>query len=397
MKKNNGFIFIILFILLLSIGIICINATKTKPVNTLFVIQNNIKPIVFACDNGQKDKPKHATNGGNFIDSFSNLLSNKNKTKADNTKVMIGGQTIGMTFDTEGAIVIGLNEFLTINGLASPAIENDISIGDVIIEINDKKIYNSASLSETLQSLGDNKFKLKTKRGSIYIEKEISAKYDIISKTYKLGLWVKDSSSGIGTVTFIKEDGTFASLGHPVVDSKTGEIIKVENGSIYNCQLLSIEKGEKGKAGELRGIINNQNKIGTIYQNNKYGVYGKFTPIYPFAPNSKIIEIAETDEVCTGKASIYCSIDNGTPQEYEIEIIKTSPQNTIEDKGLVIRVTDNRLIELAGGIVQGMSGSPIIQNNKLVGAITHVFINDPTKGYGIYADWMLKTLENIQK
>jgi len=381
MKKNNVYFFLIIFLLLIGIGIICINLAKTKPTNILLD-----KKLVLASSVNANSKE-------DFLESFSNLLTNKPKNNIKNQKVILGGQAIGMSFDTEGAMVIGLNEFLSQEGLVSPAIENEILIGDIIMEIDGKKIFNSSELAETIQKICDKKFTIKIKRGSFIIEKVMNAKYDIVSKNFKLGLWVKDASSGIGTVTFSDLNGNFASLGHPVIDNKTGQIIKSNGGGVYTCQILSIEKGEKGKAGELRGVINNQEKIEEIYENNNYGIYGKF---YKDNANPAIeIEVANPDEVKPGKATIYCTLDKGIPQEYEIEIIKASPQNDINDKGIIIRVTDKKLIDLAGGIVQGMSGSPIIQNGKLVGAVTHVFVNDPTKGYGIYSAWMLEVLKNI--
>ena len=247
-----------------------------------------------------------------------------------------------------------------------------------------------------MQEIGGKEVKIKVKHGQIVQEKNIKPDFDVISKTYKLGLWVKDAGSGIGTLTFVEDNGYFGSLGHPVVDSKTGEILKVNSGSVYTCKILSIEKGISGKAGELRGIIENQNKIGDIITNNKFGVYGKMDSGQYGGSGEKLIQVASADEVKPGKAKIICTLDSGIPKEYEIEIVKAVSQNKVQDKGMVIHVTDKNLLELTGGIVQGMSGSPIIQNGKLVGAVTHVFVNDPTRGYGIYAEWMLDAVDKIK-
>lgn len=395
MKRNNGLFLFLLLAFIIGIGVICINICKIKPANMNF-FNSNSRDTVYASsgfvgscsDNEQKI---------NFSDTFTGLLFSKKNSQL-NTKVYLGGQAIGMSFDAEGAVVIGINEFLSAEGLVSPAIESDIVIGDIITEIDGKKITNSSMLTEILQSIGGKTIQIKTKRGSVFLEKEITSKYDIVSKTYKLGLWVKDASSGIGTVSFIMQNGEFASLGHPVVDSKNGNIVNADGGGIYTCNILSIVRGERGKAGELRGVIDNHNKIGEIYQNNKFGVYGYFFDNQKQIYDKKnLIDIAAADEVTPGKATILCTLDDSVPQEYEIEIIKASSQNNIQDKGLVLRVVDKRLLDLTGGIVQGMSGSPIIQNGKLVGAVTHVFVNDPTKGYGIYSEWMLRTLNNLPK
>ena len=396
MKKNNTLILIVLFVTIVAIGFMCFSFVDTKPATATFFRQNTSrKDTVLTCFSSNASF--HREEKKSFSDSFSQLIF-ANRLKTLNTQVFLGGQAIGMSFDKEGAVVIGLNEFLSNEGLVSPAMESDIAIGDVIIEIDGKKICNSSELTEILQTIGERTVSIKCMRGSVLEEKTVTLKYDIISKTYKLGLWVKDAGSGIGTVSFILQNGKFASLGHPVIDSKTGKIIQANGGGIYTCKILSIQKGVKGSAGELRGVIDGQNKIGEIYQNNNFGVYGKFYESQTQLDyKQRSIEIASTDEVVPGKATIVCTLEKGEPKEYEIEIIKPSAQNNVQEKGLIIRITDKRLIDLCGGIVQGMSGSPIIQNNKLVGAVTHVFVNDPTKGYGIYSEWMLETLNDLSK
>ena len=390
MRKNNGYIFIILFAIFVGLATISVFVSKLVPVSVNKLVKNNDISYVIASTDSKQSKQVVESD---FVESLNDLVFNTNKKdkKTISQEVYLGGQTIGMSFDTEGAVIIGINEFLAKEGLVSPAVENDLRIGDTIIDLNGKKILNSSALFSALQEIENKSFSLTIKRGTELIKKTLSSKFDIISKTYKLGLWVKDASSGIGTVTFFMPNGNFASLGHPVVDSKNGEIIKVTDGNAYNCKILSIEKGEKGKAGELRGVIDSHNKIGKISANNNYGVYGAFDldSTNKLKQKTKTIEIASRDSVKPGKAKIVCTLEEGIQEEYEIEIIKTFSQNSIQDKSMVIRVTDKRLLELSGGIVQGMSGSPIIQNDKLVGAVTHVFINDPTKGYGIYAEWML--------
>ncbi|MEG1706661.1 MAG: SpoIVB peptidase S55 domain-containing protein, partial [Clostridia bacterium] len=189
-------------------------------------------------------------------------------------------------------------------------------------------------------------------------------------------------------LTFVKTDMRYGALGHPICD-QNGEIISTRNGNIYNASISGVIKGEKGKAGELRGTFAVEEKIGSLVNNCKYGVYGKLDSLPTELSKKDLIKVASPYEVKPGKATVYSTLDENGRMEYEIEIVKVSTQNMKGDKGLVLRVSDTRLLEKTGGIVQGMSGSPIVQNGKLVGAVTHVFINDPTKGYGVLGQWML--------
>lgn len=393
MRKNNGIIFLILlFVLLVGLNIVCGSIfAAVKPASITYYGNDEEYVTTFASGNCANKEDEQ-----DFCYSFKQLVSSGKKNKTVDRRVYLGGKTIGMSFDDEGAIVIGINEFLSSKGLTSPAANSNLRIGDVITEIDGIVIKNSESLSKVLQEIGSKEVKIKVKHGQIVQEKSIRPDFDVISKTFKLGLWVKDAGSGIGTLTFVENDGYFGSLGHPVVDSKTGEILKVNSGSVYTCKILSIEKGISGKAGELRGIIENQNKIGDIITNNKFGVYGKMDSGQYGESGEKLIQVASADEVKPGKAKIICTLDSDIPKEYEIEVVRAVSQNKVQDKGMVIHVTDKNLLELTGGIVQGMSGSPIIQNGKLIGAVTHVFVNDPTRGYGIYAEWMLEAVDNIK-
>ena len=215
--------------------------------------------------------------------------------------------------------------------------------------------------------------------------------FDEISKKYKLGLWIRDNAAGVGTLTFIRKDNMrFGALGHPVCDIDTGACLPVKSGNIFKCNIVGYRKGEKGKAGELKGLfLRNGSILGALDENNGYGVYGNFGNEALEAYKNELVEVASRNEVKSGKAKIRCTIDGTVPKDYDIEIVKTYFQDSKSNKSMFIRVTDKELLSKTGGIVQGMSGSPIIQNGKLVGAVTHVFVSDPTKGYGIYADWMI--------
>ncbi len=384
MNRNKNYLVFVMFLLAVCLSIIIFGAAKIINVSTFGnSVFSSTKVNAASCEKKSDD----------IFDELNSLVFGA-KPQPLNQTVFLGGKALGLSFDGEGAMVIGINEFLTKGGLVSPAVESGINIGDTVIELNGKAIHNSAMLNKLLQEIGEKSVKIKLKRGVLLMELDVTPRFDIISKTYKLGLWVKDASSGIGMLTFMLPDGRFACLGHPVIDSKTGKIIPINSGNVYNCKILSIERGTKGKAGEVRGLIDSENRIGELLSNNLYGVYGEISEGID-SLKGKATEVASAAMVKPGKATILCALDGVEPKKYDIEIIKASIQNNISDKGMVIRVTDNKLLELTGGIVQGMSGSPIIQNGRLVGAITHVFVNDPTKGYGIYAEWMIKTLDEV--
>ncbi len=304
-------------------------------------------------------------------------------------KVYVSGKPVGITVDGEGVTVIGLNEYVTEGGVASPAAEAGLSIGDLILELDGKKIHNVAQLSKISSESKGRELTVIYKRDGKVHSAVITPKIDVLTKTHKLGVWVKDSASGIGTLTYIRNNLQFGCLGHPILDPQSKEIIKIKEGSLYSCEIKSVVKGEKGAAGELKGSFTLNDKIGTLYVNNKFGVYGNINKL-PDDYLSKLFYVAPMHEIKQGAAHIITTVEGSTPKAYSIEIIKVVPQTKPDDKGLVIRITDKELLEKTGGIVQGMSGSPIIQNGKFVGAVTHVFVNDPTKGYGVLAQWMLQ-------
>ncbi len=212
-----------------------------------------------------------------------------------------------------------------------------------------------------------------------------------MTNTYKLGLWVKEDAVGIGTLSFVNATTKrFGSLGHSINDSETNECIKVSGGNIYESKILGIKKGKSGKAGELIGTFNRENVIGTVDKNCEYGVYGFVDSVETITKNKTAVDIGGRLSAKPGKAQILTCLDGDEIKAYDIEIIKTNFQSACNEKSMVLRVTDKNLIAKTGGIVQGMSGSPIIQDGKLIGAVTHVFVNDATKGFGIYIDWMLE-------
>lgn len=328
-----------------------------------------------------------ATNAdGTLFDDIGDLFTGTVSTKIDE-EVYLGGYPLGITIDGDGVTVIGLNEFVAQDGqLCCPALLAGIEINDVIVELDGRKIYGSAKLSEIAGRSNGRELNLKYLRNGQLQETTIIPQRDLAAGQFRLGLWTRDSSSGIGTLTYVRKNLKFGSLGHPICDAK-GNVIVCNNGGVFDCTIDGIEKGKKGSAGELKGSFCFDKHIGNVYANNKYGAYGSFDVLPSFC--AETIAVADVSEVKPGKAQIYCTLDDNQRNCYEIEIVKTTNQTSRDDKGIVIHVTDKALLDKTGGIVQGMSGSPIVQNGKLVGAVTHVFVNDPTRGYGIYAKWML--------
>lgn len=310
------------------------------------------------------------------------------KTSKPVCQVYLGGQCIGLTIDGEGVTVIGLNEFVGENGkLCCPAVASGLQINDVIIALDGKKIYNSAKLSQIAVSSNGRSLSVDYLRDGEACKTTITPQKDFAEGAYRLGLWTRDSSGGIGTLTYVKKDLSFGSLGHPVCDAN-GNIVECSKGGVFSCVPDGVLKGKRGAAGELRGKIDFDMRLGCLSTNCQYGMYGQFSALPSFC--SRLIDVAQPDDVVPGNAEIYCTLPDAETQSYKVEIVKASYQKSCREKGLVVRITDERLLNVTGGIVQGMSGSPIVQNGKLVGAVTHVFVNDPTRGYGIYAKWMVE-------
>ena len=312
------------------------------------------------------------------------LIATTNPTSvyANNSEsVYLGGFTQGFILKTRGAMVVGLTDVLGSERLTSPCKLAGIAVGDTIISLNGKPVNNSSEVAGVLnEHIG----------GSIVVEYVSGGVYKLVNVTpvidlngyYKIGVFIRDDLQGIGTVTYVKDDGSFASLGHPVTNEK-GEIYNVLSGSVYDSSIIGVVKGACGKAGELKGLFIGDMPIGTITKNNNSGMYGKFTNFNALEHKKVFVGTAKI-----GKAQIISTIDGKTACTYDIEIVKAEHKKR-EGKNFVIKICDENLIAQTGGIVQGMSGSPIIQDGKIVGAVTHVFINDSTRGYGISIQNML--------
>ena len=310
------------------------------------------------------------------------------------TTVIPLGKAIGMKLYTEGVLVVGMSE---IDG-KKPYEKSGIEAGDTIVEVDNIEINSTDELIECVNSSNGRKLEI------TYIsdEEEKTASIEPVQtgeNEYKLGLWVRDAAAGVGTLTFYEPStGSFACLGHGINDVDTYELINIANGELVTTNILDIVKGEDGEPGEIRGSIDNGVTLGDISKNTAFGVYGNITNLSRLnIANSKEMEVANRSEIKTGKAEIMCELENGKTQNYEIEIQKIFTENNQDNKSMLIKVTDEDLIEKTGGIIQGMSGSPIIQNGKFIGAVTHVLVNDSKVGYAVFADLMIKQMREVNE
>lgn len=302
-----------------------------------------------------------------------------------------GGETLGFSLQSKGIILIGGNYILSKNGIERPFEKSGLKTGDIITKMNDIEINNVEDIAKILENFKGGSVRLSVTRNNETFEVEITPALDSLTNTYKLGLWVKEDAVGIGTLSFVNATTKrFGSLGHSINDSETNQCIDVSGGNIYESKILGIKKGRSGKAGELMGTFSREKVLGSVDKNCEYGVYGFLDEIEPVIKNKTSVDIGGRLSAKPGKAQILSALDGDEIKAYDIEIIKTNFQQSCNEKSMVIRVTDKELISKTGGIVQGMSGSPIIQDGKLIGAVTHVFVNDATKGFGIYIDWMLE-------
>ena len=305
-------------------------------------------------------------------------VKNVTVAKIEDVKVYVGGAPFGIKFLTKGVSVVGFE-----NEETNPAYRAGLRLYDTVVKINGVEIGSSGDL---LSAINGSEIQLTILRAGKEMTIKFKPEYSESEKRYTLGLWLKDSGAGIGTLTYVLADGTFGGLGHGICESDTGELTQITSGSVLGVTLNGIVKGKKGIPGELKGYFNSS-KIGAIYKNTEVGVFGTLAQI-PDSIKGKTYSIGLKNDLKEGKATVICTLDDNTRQEYSIEISNIN-RNADGNKCFTIKITDERLIKATGGIVQGMSGSPIIQNGKLVGAVTHVLINDPTAGYGIFIENML--------
>ncbi len=304
-------------------------------------------------------------------------------------EVFVGGEVIGLTVNCDGTVVVSN---CTIDENKGEVVKNNFfKNGDIISRIGEKDISSLDDVQSALKNQCDSQVKVEVVRNNRKLEQIVPLLKDK-DGTYRLGIWGKDDLSGVGTITFVKQNGQFGALGHAITHGSCENVIPVKDGRVYECNMVGIKKGQRNDPGELRCVFVPKNAKGEIYKNTKQGIYGKLESTSGLIDLNLTAKLGGRLSIKPGKAKIVSCV-SGIREEYEIEIIKANYQNSIDEKSIVFRVTDNKLLNLTGGIVQGMSGSPIMQNGKIVGAVTHVFLNDPAKGYGVYTDWMLSQLE----
>ncbi|MBX9186145.1 SpoIVB peptidase [Clostridium sp. K04] len=311
--------------------------------------------------------------------------------KLEDIKLYPGGTSVGIKLSTEGVLVVGFSDVDTRDGNElSPSKAAGIQLGDVLLKVNGKDVESSKQLITLIKEANSSTVNVEFIREGCKFNKDIELVKE--GEDYKLGLWVRDSTAGIGTLTFYHEDSeTFGALGHPITDGDTNTTFTIKDGDLLSASILSVRKGEKGVPGELRGLfVNEKNSIGEIKNNSTSGIFGNSYEPLINPKFSEPMSVGFRNEVVEGPATIITTIDDEGPKEYDIEIVKLLQQDKSGPKSMIIRVTDEELLSKTGGIVQGMSGSPIIQNDKIVGAVTHVLINKPDIGYGIYIEWMLE-------
>lgn len=318
--------------------------------------------------------------------TFSSMFSNI--TCLESSYLIPGGENIGIEIKSHGVVVIGGYDVITNNDKYNPSKDSDIIKGDLIYQINDKDINNIEELlDEIKENINKDKVTLSILRNNKEIKRELKFINTSKANTFKTGLLVKDRILGIGTVTFYDpETKIYGALGHKLIDNDFSMIADINSGNIFKSKVTGVNKSSVGNVGELLASINQNEILGNVYANTDYGIFG----YYESCPDKDALIVASQKEASLGKAYIYTTLDNNEVEKYEIDITSLLKQDKISTKGISFKITDKELLNKTGGIVQGMSGSPIIQDNKIIGAVTHVLIDNVKKGYGIYIEYMLQ-------
>lgn len=307
------------------------------------------------------------------------------------SSVLVLGNPFGIKIYTDGVMVVGIDSVMTERGKVSPAVDGGLKKGDLIVSINNQKVYSNEDVAKIIEESNGRQLTLDIISNKKSKTIKISPALCYQSGKYKTGIWVRDSSAGIGTLTFYSPSlNAVCGLGHGICDVDTGEILTLNSGELVRAEILDVNKGGSGNPGELVGRFKEEN-LCPLNINNETGVYGCYNLK---VPKNSLTEIALKQEIKVGEAEVLTTVDGEVPKYYKCKIEKIAHNNSVT-KNMVVKITDKELIEKTGGIVQGMSGSPILQNGKLVGAVTHVLIDDPTKGYAIFAENMLKTAQSV--
>ena len=408
MKKLFKIMILLTFLLIIYVYILVISNIPDKI--TIFEGENLSLKTIFGMTVNSDDEVLEvsANSGEKTINKIGNetlsislfdklFLKSVDVSVLPKTTVIPVGNIAGVKLYTNGVLVVGMSEIEGEDSKTYKPYENTgIEEGDTIIKINDNVISSTDDLIEKVNMSNGEKIEIE------YIHDEETKECSITpiktsNEEYKLGLWVRDSAAGVGTVTFYEPSTqSFGALGHGITDIDTGDLLNIASGEFVTAKVLNIKKGEDGNPGKIQGTVEEQETIGEITKNTEFGIYGKIQDLSSLnIDTSKEMEVAMRDEIELGKATILCSLDNQTVKEYEIEITKIYKDNHYNNKSMEIKVTDEELIEKTGGIIQGMSGSPIIQNGKFIGAVTHVLVNSSTEGYAIFGDLMLKQSKEV--
>ena len=306
--------------------------------------------------------------------------------------VTVCGTPFGVKMFSEGALIVGFSDLNTTGGSVNPAKKAGLRLGDRVIRMGNTQTETNDEVHAALEAAAGSALQVVYVRSGKQFQTQLTPVWDSTAEQWRAGMWVRDSSAGVGTMTFVDaQRGVFAGLGHPISDSDTGESVALRSGEIVPCQIVGCTSGTVGSPGELKGRFLSTHALGTICINGSTGVYGRTRAAF-FGTE---MEIAFAQEVVPGDAEIWATVDGETPQAYRIRIEKVNDADP--HRNMILRVTDRQLLARTGGIVQGMSGSPIVQNGRLVGAVTHVLVNDPTRGYGIFAQTMLKQTQAIEE
>ncbi|MFB1050413.1 SpoIVB peptidase [Paraliobacillus sp. JSM ZJ581] len=309
-------------------------------------------------------------------------------------KVVPGGQSVGVKLQTLGVLVVGHHLIETKAGEKSPGEDAGLQVGDVILKINNQEVKQMEEITPFVKQAGEKgeAVQLLIKRGDKTMEKKLFPALDKNEQAYRIGLYIRDSAAGIGTMTFYDpKTKKYGALGHVISDMDTKKPIQIHNGSIVRSSITNIQKGNNGVPGEKQASFDEENQpLGSIVKNSPFGVFGEINQKLQDSNWNKPMPIALSHQVEEGEAQILTVVDGEKVEAFDIEIVNSVEQNNPATKGMIIKITDKELLDKTGGIVQGMSGSPIIQKGKIIGAVTHVFVNDPTSGYGIHIEWMLQ-------
>ena len=334
--------------------------------------------------------------GGTIL--YINEDSNEEKQEVSNDdlqnmRLIPGGMPIGIYMEVDGILVLDTEALEDINGNMCEPSKNIIKKGDYIISINQIDVEDKNDLIREVAHLSQEDVVIGIRREEECFEVSFKA-VEVENGEYKLGIWVRDNVQGLGTVTYITDDNQFGALGHGIHDIDTDKLLTIKGGNIYEIDIIGIQKGKRGEPGGMEGVIvyNQRNILGDILTNTENGIYGTIKKREKLVDNDEYLKICEKKDIQLGDAVIKSAI-TGEVKEYDIKIVSVDYFTRNENKRITIEVVDDELLEMTGGIVQGMSGSPIIQDGKLVGAVTHVLVNDPTRGYGIFIENMLEAAE----